>query len=212
MNPSPRRFIEVSWPRAHNESMKALILLGTLKKEGLSNTETLCEFVVEEMQKKGIEAEMIKLVDRIVSPGTYTDMGPGDEWPDIYRSILLADALFFATPVWWGEHSSEIQRAIERLDEVHDIIMRGEPSPLQSKLGGVIITGDGDGAEHIIGSTFNFFNAIGIAVPPFASISVLSPMHAKSEQQPKKELLEIYRNDYAQSIQKTLDSFLSAAQ
>lgn len=191
--------------------MKALILLGTLKRNGVSNTETLCEFVGERMREKRIECEIVRLVDYVISPGTYTDMGAGDQWPAVYEKILAADAIIFATPVWWGEHSSEIQRAIERLDAVHDIIMDGKGSPLQGKLGGVIITGDSDGAEHIIGSTFNFFNALGLTIPPYASVSVLSHMHSKGEPQPKKELLEAYRNDYASTVDTMLDAMLRSS-
>jgi hypothetical protein len=33
--------------------MKATILLGTLKKTGLSNTETLCEFLSGRMEREG---------------------------------------------------------------------------------------------------------------------------------------------------------------
>ena len=57
--------------------MKATILLGTLKRSGLSNTQTLCEFLVRRMKREDIRCEIIKLVDHDILPGPCSDMGPG---------------------------------------------------------------------------------------------------------------------------------------
>ena len=70
---------------------------------------------------------------------------------------MAADIVIFATPVWWGIQSSFIQRVIERLDEVHDEIMDTGKSKLTNKVTGIIVTGDSDGAEHIISNLANFF-------------------------------------------------------
>lgn len=190
--------------------MKAVILLGTLKTEGVSNTETLCEFLAGRMAKRGVECDTVKLVEHTILPGTCSDMGAGDGWPAILERILASDILIFATPIWWDNHSSLIQRAIERLDELHDVIMEGEPSPLHGMVGGVVITGDSDGAQHIIGQTFNFFNAIGVLVPPHASLSVLWDRQAKGKSPTRKELLEKYESDYASTADKMIDAFLDA--
>jgi multimeric flavodoxin WrbA len=114
--------------------MKATILLATLKQTGLSNTATLCEFLAERMQRAAITCETIKLVDHNIPPGTYSNMGPGDEWPRILDKILASDILIFATPVWWSNQSSLMQRVIERLDELHDHILEGKPSGLEGKV------------------------------------------------------------------------------
>ncbi len=182
--------------------MKATILLGTLKKSGLSNTEALCEFLSGRMEKSGIRTEIIKLVERKVLPGTYSDMGEGDEWPNILRRVLDSEIVILATPVWWGNQSSEIQRVIERLDELHDKVLSGAPSPLEGKVGGIVITGDSDGAEHIIGNLCNFFNAVGLLIPPFATLSVLWERQAKDKSPTKDELLRKYESDYAEAADK----------
>ena len=44
--------------------MKATILLGTLKRSGLSNTETLCEFLSDRRRGLRIEPEIVKLSQR----------------------------------------------------------------------------------------------------------------------------------------------------
>jgi multimeric flavodoxin WrbA len=184
--------------------MKAVMLLGTLKRSGLSNTQTLCEFLSERMGREDIHCEIIKLVDHDVLPGTCSDMGKGDAWPGILKKVLASDIVVFATPIWWGGHSSEIQRVIERLDEIHDDILAGKPSPFEGKTGGVVITGDSDGAEHVIGNISNFFNAIGLLIPPYATLSVLWDKQAKDKKTSKKTLLAKYESDYADTADKMI--------
>lgn len=181
--------------------MKAVILLATLKKEGLSNTGVLSEFLSGHFQKAGISCEIVRLVDHPVLPGTFHDMGPGDGWPAIREKILAAQIVIFATPVWWGNQSSELQRVIERMDAFHDEIMAGKPSRLEGKAGGVVITGDSDGAQHIIANVFNFFNAVGITVPPYASLSVLWEGQAKGKSPSREELMEKYEQEYAKTAE-----------
>jgi len=188
--------------------MKATILLGTLKRSGLSNTQTLCEFLSGRMERKGIRCKTIKLVDHAILPGTCSDMGEGDAWPGILKDVLDADIVIFATPIWWGGQSSEIQRVIERLDEIHDGILADKPSPFEGKAGGIVITGDSDGAEHVIGNIGNFFNAIGLLIPPYATLSVLWDKQAKDKKTSKKTLLGKYESDYADTADKMIRQLL----
>lgn len=185
--------------------MKVTILLGTLKSEGLSNTETLCEFLVERMAREDVTCTIVKLVDYNILAGTYSDMGPGDEWPEILEEVLDSDALIFATPIWWDNHSSLIQRVIERLDELHDKVLAGEPSPLEGKVGGIVITGDSDGAQHVIGNISNFFNALGVLLPPYATLSVLWDRQAKGKSPSRQELLAKYESDYASTADRMVE-------
>lgn len=143
--------------------MHAIVLLGTLKRSGLSNTETLCRFLTRRMERRDIRCEIIRLADHQIPPGTFSDMGDGDAWPGILAKVLDAKIVILATPVWWRNQSSLIRRVIERLDELHDKFLAGEPSPLEGNVGGVVITGDSDGAQHIIGNLCNFSNALGLS-------------------------------------------------
>lgn len=181
--------------------MKATILLGTLKTTGLSNTETLCEFLTQRMEREAITVETIKLVNHQILPGTESDMGAGDAWPSILDRVLQSDILIVATPIWWNNQSSLIQRVIERLDALHDTIMAGEPSPLQGKAGGIVITGDSDGAQSVIANVCNFFSAIGVVVPPYASLSVLWELQAKDKRPSKDELMKKYEADYGKAAE-----------
>jgi multimeric flavodoxin WrbA len=189
--------------------MKATILLGTLKREGLSHTATLCEFVAGRMERAGIQCETVKLVDYEIPPGTYSNMGPGDQWPLILDKILHSEIVIFATPIWWSNQSSLIQRVIERLDELHDYLMAGKPSGLEGKVAGVIITGDSDGAQHITGQIYNFVNGIGLLIPPFASLSVLDEHHAKSSKTTREQLLRKYEKDQARYAEKMIEQMVA---
>jgi multimeric flavodoxin WrbA len=188
--------------------MKAIILLGTLKKEGLSNTEVLSEFLAGYFIKQGINCTIIKLVEHNIRAGTYSDMGEGDDWPNILKQVLAADIIVFATPIWWNNQSSEIQRVIERLDEIHDGIMEGKKSELEGKVGGIVITGDSDGAQHIIANISNFYNAVGIALPPYASLSVLWEKQAKGQKPTREELLQKYEKDYGSTAETMVKQML----
>ncbi|WAC13517.1 flavodoxin family protein [Dyadobacter pollutisoli] len=182
--------------------MKAIILLGTLKSEGLSNTETLCDFLTGYLEKEGVTVETVKLVTHNIPPGTYLDMGGQDGWPAIMKKIQAADIMIFATPIWWSNHSSETQKAIERLDEINDQISEGKESLLANKAGGIVVTGDSDGAQHIIGSIGNFFNALGVTLPPYCTLSVLSAAHIKGAKTTRTKLLAEYEKEYAETAQK----------
>jgi len=188
--------------------MKAIILLGTLKKEGVSNTEVLSEFLAGVLQQKQIECTIIKLVNFNILPGTYSDMGSGDDWPGVLQQLLAANIIIFATPIWWNNQSSEIQKVIERLDELHDEILAGKPSRLDGKMGGIVITGDSDGAQHVIANFSNFFNAIGIFLPPYATLSVLWEKQAKGIKTSPEELMQKYKEEYASTAEKMVGQIL----
>jgi multimeric flavodoxin WrbA len=125
-----------------------------------------------------------------------------DDWAAIFEKILAADIIIFATPVWWGVQSSLIQRVIERLDEIHDQFMESGRSSLTNKLVGIVVTGDSDGAEHIIGNLANFFVALGLTFPPFGSLTVLWPGLAKNSDKSKEEIWRYFEDTYSSTSKK----------
>lgn len=191
--------------------MKAIILLGTLKLSGLSNTETLSEYLITHFKKEKVDCEVVKLIEHNILAGTYSNMGEGDDWPSILKKILKADIIIFATPIWWNNQSSEMQRVIERLDELHDEIIKGKASKLKGKVGGIVITGDSDGAQHVISNISNFFNAVGIILPPYATLSVLWEGQAKDKKTPKKTLIEKYEEDYSETAKTMVEQLVKFA-
>jgi multimeric flavodoxin WrbA len=163
------------------------------------------------MARRGIACDTVKLAEAAIPPGTMSDMGEGDGWPAILSRVLAADAVILATPIWWDSHSSLMQRVIERLDELHDQILAGQPSPLDGKVGGIVITGDSDGAQHIIGTLANFLNAVGVVLPPYGTLSVLWERQAKSATPTRDELMQKYESDYAAVADRMIDGLLKFA-
>lgn len=157
------------------DKLKAVFLLATLKHkrsgQEFSHTETLAEVVIECLKGEDVQCEMIRLVDYDIPAGTKSNMGKGDEWPGILQKILAADIIVFATPIWWGIQSSLMQRVIERLDELHSELLETGKSRLTNKVGGIVITGEEDGEQHITGNIANFLLNIGVTLPPNCSLS-----------------------------------------
>lgn len=174
------------------DRLNAILLLGTLKPKNdeFSHTETLCEFLIENLRPYNVESEIVRLVEHNIKPGVESDMGEGDDWPPILKKVLAADIVVFATPIWWGVQSSVIQRVIERMDALNDELLETGKSELANKVGGIVITGAEDGAEHIIGNIANFMIWNGLTVPPACSISFLGDYTGKT----KQGLLEQFRS------------------
>ena len=146
--------------------MKALILNCTLKPSPeTSSTEALARVVIAELEKGGAETELIRLVDLNIKPGVTRDEGEGDEWPLVEEKLKAADIVVFATPTWLGQMSSVCLRALERLDawfgETRD---DGRP-PAFGKVAGVVITGNEDGAHHIVATVCQGLIDMGFTIP-----------------------------------------------
>jgi multimeric flavodoxin WrbA len=185
--------------------LRALFLVGTLKSGSdaskNSNTYALSEFLAKHLDSNGVQSDLIPLADHNILPGVYTNI-ENDDWPMIFEKILASDIVIFATPVWWGNQSSLIQRVIERLDEVHDDIMKSGKSKMTNKVAGIVVTGDSDGAEHIIGNLANFFIALGFTVPPFGTLTVLWSGLRKHSDKSKEEILKYYEDTYSSTAKK----------
>ena len=160
---------------APTPDLNAVVLLATLKHkrsgQEFSHTATLCDVVIQCLRENGVRSEVIRLVDFDIPPGTKSNMGAGDDWPGIQKKILAADIIIFATPIWWGIQSSLMQRVIERLDELHNELLETGKSRLNNKVGGIVITGEEDGEQHITGNISNFLLNIGVTLPPHCSVS-----------------------------------------
>jgi len=159
------------------------MLVGTLKaKPHESNTEVLCEVLADELAVHDITSDIIRLADFRIEPGIETYSKKKDDWPKILKRVLAADIVVFGTPVWWGNQSSLMQRIIERMDALNDELLETGISPFSNKVGGIVVTGAEDGAQHIIGNLCNFMIWNSMTIPPYASLSYLgSPGDTKAE-------------------------------
>jgi multimeric flavodoxin WrbA len=146
--------------------MRALCLNCTLKPSPEpSNTEALARVVLDQLRADGVETKIARLVDLDIRPGVLSDMGEGDAWPDIRRKIGDADILIMATPTWLGQASSVCQRALERMDAMlAETDEEGRPAAY-GKVAGVVVSGNEDGAHHIVATTCQALIDIGFTVP-----------------------------------------------
>jgi multimeric flavodoxin WrbA len=174
--------------------LKAIFLLATLKhKRGggeFSHTETLSELVIENLREHEVRSEIVRLADYEIKPGIKSNMGKGDEWPGILNKILAADVIVFATPIWWGNQSSLMQRAIERLDELHTELRETGKSRLTNKVGGIVITGEEDGEQHVTGNIANFLLSMGVTLPPLCAVSYLGDYARATKNSLRKKFRE----------------------
>lgn len=146
--------------------MKALVLNCTLKPSPqTSSTEALARVLMQELAKGGVETDLVRLVDLNIKPGVTGDEGEGDDWPSVDAKLKAADIVVFATPTWLGQMSSVCQRALERMDawfsETDD---SGCPVAF-GKVAGVVITGNEDGAHHIVATVCQGLIDMGFTIP-----------------------------------------------
>lgn len=146
--------------------MKALILNCTLKPSPqTSSTEALARVVMAELEKGGAAVELVRLVDLNLKPGVRTDEGEGDDWPAVHARLMAADILIMATPTWLGQMSSVCLRALERLDALFsETDDSGRPVAF-GKVAGVVVTGNEDGAHHIVATVCQGLIDMGFTIP-----------------------------------------------
>ena len=148
--------------------LKAIFLNCTLKSSPeISNTRVLIDKAVKLFANMDIESEVVRVVDYNVKFGVSSDEGNGDEWPVILEKILQSDIIVIGSPIWFGVRSSVAQMVLERLDGTYE---DGDPVtgqfPLYGKVGGVLITGNEDGAHDVAANTLFNLTHLGCTVPP----------------------------------------------
>lgn len=147
--------------------LKALILNATLKYgEDTSNTEGLAQEVIDIYENHGVETEIVRMNDYNIRYGIADDMGDGDEFPAILEKAKAADIVLIGTPIWLGEKSSIATLAIERLYGSSSLTNDKGQSIFYNKVGGVIVTGNEDGAKHAAQSLLYGLSHIGFTIPP----------------------------------------------
>jgi multimeric flavodoxin WrbA len=146
--------------------MRAVVLNCTLKKSPEpSNTGRLADVVATSLRERGASVDTFRVVDHQVPPGVLTDLGEGDGWPRLHDELLGADILIIATPTWLGRPSSVAQRVLERMDAMlSETDDTGRPVAY-NRVAGVVVTGNEDGAHHVISEVSGALGDIGYTVP-----------------------------------------------
>lgn len=149
-------------------ALKALILNCTLKKSPRkSNTEALIDKAVAEYTKLGVDTEVVRVIDYNIPFGINSDEGDGDEWPKINAKIKDANILIIGSPIWFGVRGSVTQMVMERLSGGYDEADKTNGQfPLYNKVGGVIVTGNEDGAHNVSANTLFNLTHLGATIAP----------------------------------------------
>jgi len=149
--------------------LNALVLNASLKHEhsGISNTQEVVEMVLERMRKRSaIESESIRLADKDIPVGIGFRESETDDWPAIAEKLRRADIVLFATPVWWGQRSSLMQRIIERMDAFDEEAAKEGRMAFLNKAAGIVITGSEDGAQQVMASIMEVLSFMNFTLPP----------------------------------------------
>jgi multimeric flavodoxin WrbA len=146
--------------------MKAVLLNCTLKRSPEpSNTAQLADVVRSALEDQGVETSTTRLVDLDIHPGVSTDMGGGDQWPQVHEAVLGAEILVVATPTWVGQPSSVAKRMLERMDAMISETDDDSRPVAYNRVAGVVVTGNEDGAHHVITEIAGALGDIGFTIP-----------------------------------------------
>lgn len=167
------------------KTLSAVGLLGTLKANDRgekSRTAETLEWLMDRLEKLGVKTQTLRLA--AMDMPNEKGMPP---WSKAKRAvidpILAADIVIFATPIWWNNHSSLVQRVVEYLDDVNDYdlersgkvtdgtIQPVEESSFNNKVAGVVVVGAEDGTQHVTGNLLNLCTWLGFCIPPMSSVT-----------------------------------------
>ncbi len=153
--------------------LKALYINCTLKDSTKqSHTEGLMKVSMNIMQSESVAVEYLRLVDYDVAYGLIPDMKKEgkekDDWPDIYKKVVVADILVIGTPIWLGEKSSVATKLIERLYGMSGETNKKGQYVYYGRVGGCVITGNEDGIKHCAMGILYALQHLGYSIPPQA--------------------------------------------
>jgi len=93
----------------------------------------------------------------------------GDRFRELAEAVLWADAVVFATPVYWFMASGKLKTFIDRLTALENMIYHVERSLLDGKVAGVIAAGEEAGAANALSWLLLTLNMMGFHVPAWGS-------------------------------------------
>ncbi|MGB9133963.1 MAG: flavodoxin family protein [Candidatus Bathyarchaeia archaeon] len=143
--------------------MKVVGIVGSARRGG--NTEILTRTALEEIQKEGLETELISLADKRIEPcdGCRSCAETGkchikDDFDSVFAKMKEADGIILSTPVYYGAASPQIVSLISRF-----YATRGKP--LKGKVGGPIVVARRAGQNFTFAQLMFFFMISEMIVP-----------------------------------------------
>ncbi len=147
--------------------MRFIIFNGSLKQDNESNTFAVCKMAQLAFEKLGHECEIVTMRE-LDYEGATSDVDDALR-PHIMK-MFDVDGVIFATPIWWGTHSCHIQAMLERLDFIYSWAKDNKYQPFYNKVFGTLVSGGGDGFQHIHGVLYSAASNFGFTVPPQCNI------------------------------------------
>jgi len=152
--------------------MKVVAFNGSARKDG--NTAILINQALEELEKQGIETEMVQLSGQRIRGCTacYKCFDNKDKkcavtedaMNEYIARMLDADAIILASPTYFADVSAELKALIDRAG----LVARANDNMFRRKVGAAIVAARRAGAIHAF-DTINHFFLIGEMIIPGSS-------------------------------------------
>jgi multimeric flavodoxin WrbA len=150
--------------------LTCLALNCSLKPSGESSTEQLLEQVLAALRPHEVTGEVVRVAALDVRPGVVSEaVGPGDDWPALRARVLAADIVLLGSPIWLGNPSSVCRRVLERMDAFLSETDDAGRMVTFGKVGGVVVTGNEDGAHNVIAQCYQGLADVGFTIPTNAA-------------------------------------------
>ena len=139
--------------------MKVLGINGSARKDG--NTAILINTVFEELNKAGIETELVQLSGSLIEPckacwacaGQNNCVHRKDAFREIFEKMVDADGIILGSPVYCANISANMQAFLERASVITDM----NQGLLTHKVGAAVTSARRGGALNTIDAMNHFF-------------------------------------------------------
>ncbi len=139
--------------------MKVIAINSSARKNG--NTSILIDTVFEELNKEGIETEMIQLAGQVIEPckacwacgGRKNCVHKKDQFQELFEKMKEADGIILGSPVYSANVSSTMQAILERAALIGDM----NQGILKHKVGAAVIASRRGGAVNAFDTINHFF-------------------------------------------------------
>ncbi|HEB73185.1 MAG TPA: flavodoxin family protein [Nitrospirae bacterium] len=149
--------------------MKVIAFNGSARKNG--NTAILIRYVFEELEKEGIETELVQLAGKRVH-GCAACMKcfknkdeqcsfDDDIVNECIEKMISADGIILGSPVYFADLTSETKALMDRAG----MVGRANGNPYSRKVGAAVVAGRRAGAIHTYDSINHFFFISQMIVP-----------------------------------------------
>jgi len=145
-----------------------MIFNTSLKKSSDSNTFAVCELIQAQFKKLDIDCRIVTMNELDYECGT--DDKDDELKPIIIDFLKNYDGMIIASPIWWGLHSGYASSIIERFDFIDSWSRDNKYYPNYNKVFGSVVSGGGDGFQHIHGNFLNFATQLGFTIPPRCTV------------------------------------------